>query len=72
MKYILIITLLYFFWDSEFFWSGFLVLLMLSLLLHFWYRYKTAGWSRSYGLWKHEKERSDEHAAIENKEDETV
>jgi hypothetical protein len=29
-----------------------------AMLLHFWYRYKTNGWTKSYGLWKHEKDRT--------------
>ena len=51
-KWVLIIAHLYFFWGSEYLFPGFLVALVFSLALHFWYRYKTDGWKKSYVLWK--------------------
>ena len=62
LKYILLGGALYFFWGSKLLWIGLLVMFVFSLSLHFWYRYKTQGWTKSYGLWKHEKDR-----AINNK-----
>jgi cobalamin synthase len=58
MKYILLGSALYFFWGSKFLWISLLVMFVFALLLHFWYRYKTQGWTKSYGLWKHEEDRS--------------
>ena len=58
LKYILLGSALYFFWGSRLLWIGLLVMFVFALLLHFWYRYKTQGWTKSYGLWKHEKDRA--------------
>jgi len=57
IKYTLLGTFLYFFWGETLLWIILLVVFVLGLALHFWYRYKTAGWTKSYGLWKHETER---------------
>jgi hypothetical protein len=53
VKYIVLAALLYAFWGSLMLLIIILVLLVFSLSLHFWYRYKTAGWTKSYGLWKY-------------------
>ena len=53
VKYIIIAILVYLLWGSRWFWIVFGILFVLSLMLHFWYRYKTAGWTKSYGMWKH-------------------
>jgi len=55
LKYILLVFILYFFWGSQLLWIILLILLLFALLLHFWYRYKTNGWTKSYGLWKYDK-----------------
>ena len=57
-KYLVLGTALYFFWSSPLFWLILGVLLIIALLLHFWYRYKTQGWTKSYGLWSYEKNKS--------------
>lgn len=54
-KYILLSILIYFLWGTDTLWIVLLVLLILSLCLHFWYRYKTKGWTQSYGMWKYHK-----------------
>jgi len=54
LKYILIACLVYFFWGTKLLWIILLTLFVFGLSLHFWYRYKTNGWTKSYGLWKHE------------------
>jgi hypothetical protein len=54
-QYVLLALSLYFFWESGKFWIILLVLLAAAMMLHFWYRYKTQGWTRSYGLWDYEK-----------------
>jgi len=64
LKYIVIGCILYFFWGRNWLLTLFLVLFAFSLMLHFWYRYKTQGWTKTYGLWKHEKDRP-----VENKND---
>ena len=53
VKYIIIVILVYLLWGSRWFWIVFGILFVLSLMLHFWYRYKTEGWTKSYGMWKH-------------------
>jgi len=53
VKYIIIAILVYLLWGSHWFWMVFGILFVLSLMLHFWYRYKTDGWRKSYGMWKH-------------------
>ncbi len=55
LKYICIGIYIFFFWNHDLFWPILLVLFGLSLTLHFWYRYKTAGWTKSYGGWDFEK-----------------
>jgi hypothetical protein len=60
LKYILLGCLLYFLWGSELLWIILLLMFVLAMMLHLWYRYKTRGWTRSYGLWKHENDRADQ------------
>lgn len=48
LKYFLLGCLLYFLWGSKWLWIILLVLFPVSMLLHFWYRYKTQGWTKSY------------------------
>jgi hypothetical protein len=55
LKYILLGLLLYFFWGSKLLWIILLTLFILAMFLHFWYRYKTRGWTKSYGMWDHDK-----------------
>ncbi len=55
LKWIVIIALLYFLNDYVAWWILFTVLAFLGLLLHFYYRSKTNGWTKSYGAWKYEK-----------------
>lgn len=58
VKYILLSGLFYFLWGTKLLWVILLVLLVVGTVLHFWFRYKTEGWTKSYGLWKHEKDNS--------------
>lgn len=57
LKYILLGVAIYFFWGSKWLWIILVILLLFSMSLHFWYRYKTQAWTKSYRLWKHERER---------------
>lgn len=54
LKYAAIVCLIYYFGAYPLFWWIFSFLLICALVLHFWVRYKTHGWTKSYGLWKHE------------------
>jgi len=58
-KYILLALILYLFWGSKLLWIILLSLLVTALLLHFWYRYKTHGWTKSYGLWTYDDKSED-------------
>ncbi|MFM9943698.1 MAG: hypothetical protein ACKVQB_00550, partial [Bacteroidia bacterium] len=60
MKYIVLGILIYLLWGSLWLWIVLGVLLIFSLSLHFCYRYKTAGWSKSYGMWNYEKNKPKE------------
>jgi len=53
VKYVLLGSALYFFWGSRWLWICLAVFFVLAMVLHFWYRYKTKAWTRSYGMWKH-------------------
>jgi len=57
LKYILLGCILFFFWGTKLLWIILLITFAFAMLLHFWYRYKTHGWTKSYGLWKHDKDR---------------
>lgn len=58
VKYMIIITLVYFLWGSRWLWITLLILLGPSVALHLWYRHKTEGWTKSYGGWDYEKNKS--------------
>jgi len=55
VKYVVIGLILYFFWGTRFLWYFFSIMFVAGMVLHFWYRYKTQGWTKSYGLWKYDK-----------------
>jgi hypothetical protein len=57
-KYILLGGLLYFFWESEILWISLGIVFAFALFLHLWYRHKTHGWTKSYGMWNYEKNKS--------------
>jgi hypothetical protein len=59
LKYILLGLLVYFLWGTTLLWIALAVLLVLSLTLHFWYRYKTKAWTQNYGMWKYFNEPQD-------------
>ena len=57
-KYLVLGVLFYFLWGTATLWITLAVLLVISLCMHFWYRYKTKAWTQSYGMWKyHRKEK---------------
>ena len=61
-KYILLVLVLFLFWDTKTLWIILSVLFVIAMALHFWYRYKTKGWTKSYGLWKYREK--DDNAKI--------
>ncbi len=54
-KYLVLGSVVYFFWSSKLLWVILLVVFALGFSVHFWYRYKTGGWTKSYGGWDYEK-----------------
>lgn len=52
-KYIMLFLVLFFFWNTKMLWIILAGLFIAAMILHFWYRYKTKGWTKSYGLWKY-------------------
>lgn len=60
LKYILLGFLVYIFWGRKLLWIILLSLFAFAMFLHFWYRYKTRGWTKSYGLWKHDGRKSNQ------------
>ena len=60
LKYMALTLIIYFFWGSKLLWIILLVTFVFSMLLHFWYRYKTHGWTKSYRMWKHDKSETNE------------
>jgi len=59
LKYIVLGFVVYIFWGSQTLWIILIILFVLAMVMHFWYRYKTRGWTKSYGLWKHDKSNPD-------------
>ena len=54
-KWIFIIALSYFLDDYVAWWIVLSIMMGFGLLLHFYIRKKTNGWTKSYGAWKYEK-----------------
>lgn len=57
VKYIVLISMVYFLWNTKLFWIILLILTTIALFLHFWYRYKTKGWTETYGMWNYDRNR---------------
>ena len=55
LKYIILAAIIYFSWGTKWLWIILLALFAPALLVHFFYRYKTKGWTKSYGGWDYEK-----------------
>ena len=56
VKYIVVVCLIYFLWGTLLLWILLSALFILGLVLHLWYRYKTEGWTKSYGMWRYDKD----------------
>ncbi len=54
-KWSIIVSLICFFHSEPFFWIIVSMLTVLGFALHFYYRSKTNGWTKSYGMWKYER-----------------
>ncbi|HCN82195.1 MAG TPA: hypothetical protein DIT07_01055 [Sphingobacteriaceae bacterium] len=59
LKYLVLICIAYVFWGRDVLWIIFISLFTVGLCLHFWYRHKTHAWTKSYALWKHDKDRTE-------------
>lgn len=57
VKYIALGFMFYFLWGSLWLWIILVSMLLVGGFVHFWYRHKTEGWTKSYGMWKHERDR---------------
>jgi hypothetical protein len=57
LKYAALAAILYFFWGAKLLKIILFSLFTSAFLIHFWFRYKTKGWTQSYGLWKHDKDK---------------
>jgi hypothetical protein len=57
LKYFLLGLFIYFLWGTKWLWIILVTLFALALAIHFWYRFKTKGWTKSYGAWKHENDK---------------
>jgi hypothetical protein len=53
-KYIPIAILVYFLWGTSLLWIILGSLIVIALTIHFFYRYKTNGWTKSFGGWKYD------------------
>lgn len=53
IKYIVLAAICWIFWDSGYLVWIFVALLIPSLALHIYYRYKTERWTKSYKMWKY-------------------
>ena len=60
VKYVLLGIGLFFFWNKKTFWIILLIVVLVGIVLHLWFRYKTQGWTKSYGLWNYEKNKPKE------------
>jgi len=54
-KYIALVFLFYFLWGTTLLWVILSIVFVCGMSLHFWYRHKTQGWTKSYGLWDYDK-----------------
>ncbi|MDI7166958.1 hypothetical protein [Leptospira santarosai] len=59
-KYIFLGCILFLFWKSRWLGPTLIFLLVFSILLHLWFRYKTHCWTRSYGLWKYDQNKPEQ------------
>jgi hypothetical protein len=54
-KYVVLGAVIYFLWGTKWLWITLIALFGVALVMHFWVRYKTKGWTKSYGLWDYDK-----------------
>jgi hypothetical protein len=62
VKYIVLGGLFYVLWATPLLWIILGIIFVVSLALHFWYRHKTQRWTKSYGMWNYEKNKSADRA----------
>lgn len=54
MKYAVLGVMIYLLWGTKWLWIILVILFVIAMVLHFWVRFKTNGWTKSYGMWKYE------------------
>jgi len=55
MKYAVLGVVIYLFRETKWLWIILAILFVIAMFIHFWVRYKTNGWTKSYGMWNYEK-----------------
>jgi hypothetical protein len=55
LKYLVLGVVIYLLWGKGVLPFILISLFVIALGVHFWYRYKTKGWTKSFGGWKHDK-----------------
>ena len=66
VKYIVLGAIIYFLWGTQWLWVILAAMFVLALSVHFWYRYKTNGWKKSYGSWNYEKNKPSQKIKANN------
>lgn len=51
LKWVVIVALIVWQRNARYFWQGLATVAAAALLLHFFYRYMTRGWTRAWGGW---------------------
>jgi hypothetical protein len=51
LKWSIVLPLVVWLWPTRWFWPAMLTMLVAGLTLHFFFRWKTAGWSRPWAGW---------------------
>jgi hypothetical protein len=54
-KYAVLGMVIYFLWGTKWLWITLITLFVVAMVMHFWVRYKTNRWTKSYGLWDYDK-----------------
>jgi hypothetical protein len=56
LKYLILGFIIYLFWGKGVLAYILIPLFIIALAIHFWYRFKTNAWTKSFGGWKLDKE----------------
>jgi hypothetical protein len=61
IKYLILGVVIYLLWGTKILTVILTTLISVALAVHFWYRYKTEGWTKSFGRWKFDKDPDQSH-----------